>query len=163
MPGQQQCLGCHEMQKVLADFDPARDPHGGKCGTCHNPHEQKAPTDARATCTTAACHGNWRDEPFHVGENHKAVATQCVTCHVPHRARVDASDCVGCHTSVRSGGKLRPPLPFDTTQALRRTRISEAPRPVSVTHPVRGLDNYEQMMRLLEEKKALKVFVNIAD
>ena len=32
-----------------------------------------------------------------------------------------------------------------------------------LTHPVRGLDNYKQMMVLLEEKKALKVFVNIAD
>src|SRR3954454_4640240 len=32
-----------------------------------------------------------------------------------------------------------------------------------LTHPVRGLDSYKQMMGLLEEKKALKVFVNIAD
>ena len=32
-----------------------------------------------------------------------------------------------------------------------------------LTHPVQGLDNYERMMRLLEEKEALKVFVNVAD
>ena len=32
-----------------------------------------------------------------------------------------------------------------------------------LTHPVAGLDNYQEMMRLLEEKKALKVFVNVAD
>jgi threonine dehydrogenase-like Zn-dependent dehydrogenase len=32
-----------------------------------------------------------------------------------------------------------------------------------LTHPVPGLDHYRQMMGLLEEKKALKVFVNIAD
>jgi threonine dehydrogenase-like Zn-dependent dehydrogenase len=32
-----------------------------------------------------------------------------------------------------------------------------------LTHPVQGLDNYRQMMGLLEEKKALKVFVDIAD
>jgi hypothetical protein len=41
VPGKPECLGCHKMQKVLADFDPAKDPHGGKCGTCHNPHVQK--------------------------------------------------------------------------------------------------------------------------
>ena len=34
--------------------------------------------------------------------------------------------------------------------------------PRILTHPVEGLDNYQQMMGLLEEKKALKVFVNIA-
>ena len=32
-----------------------------------------------------------------------------------------------------------------------------------LTHPVQGLDNYKQMMGLLEEREALKVFVNIAD
>jgi threonine dehydrogenase-like Zn-dependent dehydrogenase len=31
-----------------------------------------------------------------------------------------------------------------------------------LTHPVAGLDNYKEMMRLLEEKEALKVFVNVA-
>ena len=33
-----------------------------------------------------------------------------------------------------------------------------------LTHPVDGLDQYEEMMRLLvEEKSALKVFVNVAE
>jgi threonine dehydrogenase-like Zn-dependent dehydrogenase len=32
-----------------------------------------------------------------------------------------------------------------------------------LTHPVAGLDHYEQMMRLLEEKDVLKVYVNIAE
>jgi len=31
-----------------------------------------------------------------------------------------------------------------------------------LTHPVQGLDNYAEMMRLLEEKEALKVFVDVA-
>jgi len=31
-----------------------------------------------------------------------------------------------------------------------------------LTHPVAGLDRYEEMMRLLEEKSALKVYVNVA-
>jgi glucose 1-dehydrogenase len=32
-----------------------------------------------------------------------------------------------------------------------------------LTHPVSGLDNFRQMMQLLEEKTALKVYVNVAD
>ena len=31
-----------------------------------------------------------------------------------------------------------------------------------LTHPVAGLDNYKEMMRLLEDKEALKVYVNVA-
>jgi threonine dehydrogenase-like Zn-dependent dehydrogenase len=31
-----------------------------------------------------------------------------------------------------------------------------------LTHPVAGLENYNEMMRLLEAKEALKVFVNVA-
>jgi hypothetical protein len=32
-----------------------------------------------------------------------------------------------------------------------------------LTHPVAGLDQYQEMMRLLvEDKEALKVFVNVA-
>ena len=31
-----------------------------------------------------------------------------------------------------------------------------------LTHPVAGLDEYEEMMRLLEDKEALKVYVDIA-
>jgi hypothetical protein len=120
VPGQAECLGCHEMRRVLADFDAAKEPHGGTCGTCHDPHRQKTPAAAVASCATAACHVNWRDEPFHVGASHKRVAERCLTCHAPHSARVDASDCVGCHASVRSRGPLRPPLPFDTTRALKR-------------------------------------------
>jgi threonine dehydrogenase-like Zn-dependent dehydrogenase len=32
-----------------------------------------------------------------------------------------------------------------------------------LTHPVDGLDNYHEMMRLLVEEQALKVFVNVAE
>jgi threonine dehydrogenase-like Zn-dependent dehydrogenase len=32
-----------------------------------------------------------------------------------------------------------------------------------LTHPIAGLDNYKEMMRLLEDKEALKVFVNVAE
>ena len=131
-PGQPQCLGCHTMQSVLPDFDPARDPHGGKCGTCHNPHEQKTPDAAAQSCAT--CHADWRDEPFHSGAAHRKIATKCLTCHVPHRAKVDASDCAGCHADVRSRGAARPPQPFDTTRALRRTSASPHASPPVAGH-----------------------------
>ena len=36
--------------------------------------------------------------------------------------------------------------------------------PKLLTHPVKGLENYEQMMKLLTEAKdAIKVFVEVAD
>jgi hypothetical protein len=120
VPGKPQCLGCHEMQKILTDFNEGKDPHGGKCGTCHNPHTQKTPGGAVTSCATAGCHANWRDEPFHAGPNHKNISEQCLTCHVPHQAKLDASDCQGCHATVRAKGKLRPPVRFDTTKALGR-------------------------------------------
>ena len=134
VPGKAECLGCHKMQEVLADFDVAKDPHGGKCGTCHNPHVQKTPAAAVKSCTTAGCHANWRDEPFHVGASHKQNASQCLTCHLPHAAKVDASNCEGCHVSVRARGKLRPPLPFDTTKALKRADATTAPAPPEASY-----------------------------
>jgi hypothetical protein len=121
-PAERQCFGCHEMRNLLATFDPAKEPHGGSCGMCHNPHTDVKPTDARKSCTDAQCHAGWRDVPFHVGKAHKGVAQRCRTCHEPHSARVDASDCTGCHTEVRKGGgTIKPPLPFDTTKALQQT------------------------------------------
>jgi hypothetical protein len=141
-PGRPECLGCHEMRVVLADFDPAADPHGGTCGMCHNPHTQVQPADALKSCTTAGCHGDWRKVPFHTGAAHRGVAQQCQTCHQPHAARVDASDCAECHTEVeqRSGGRLRPPQPFDTTRALNRVSLGATvrlgvPPPDSFSHP----------------------------
>ena len=127
VPGKPECLGCHEMEKVLGDFDAAKDPHAGKCGTCHNPHVQKTAAAAVKSCTTAGCHFNWRDEPFHVGASHRSVAEKCLTCHAPHQAKVDASNCESCHLSVRSKGRLRPPLPFDTARALRRVTTGPGP------------------------------------
>ena len=121
-PGERQCFGCHEMRTLLASFDPEKDPHGGSCGTCHNPHTDVKPKDALKSCAEANCHLNWRSVPFHVGAAHRRVAARCETCHQPHAARVDASDCTGCHIEVRKGGgRMRPPLPFDTTKALQQS------------------------------------------
>ena len=135
VPGRPECLGCHEMEKVLADFDEAKDPHGGKCGTCHNPHVEKTAAAAMKSCTTAGCHANWRDEPFHVGASHRSGIEKCQTCHAPHQAKVDASNCESCHLTVRSKGRLRPPLPFDTTRALRRISAAPEPWPSEATYP----------------------------
>lgn len=140
VPGMTQCLGCHEMERVLADFDPQLDPHGGKCGTCHNPHEQETPAAAANTCATAGCHSSWRDEPFHVGASHRRVGPQCLTCHEPHSAKVDASECAACHNAVRARGALRPPLPFDTTSALQRVSTLPGPIPHAATQP--SIDKY---------------------
>ncbi len=123
VPGMKQCVSCHEMQAVLGEFDPAHDPHRGTCGDCHNPHTQARPQEAALTCTSAKCHADWRSEPFHIGANHRAMSKDCTLCHEPHHAKVDPSDCAGCHAAVkarRAGKRLNPPLPFDTTKALRR-------------------------------------------
>ena len=129
-PGEGQCFGCHEMRALLANFDPAKDPHGGSCGSCHNPHTDVKPADAVKSCADAQCHADWRSVVFHVGRAHRDVAEDCLTCHQPHAARVDASDCTGCHQSVREGGgKIKPPMPFDTTEALRSsTRLIDPGR-----------------------------------
>jgi hypothetical protein len=117
------------MRALLATYDPAYEPHGGACGMCHNPHTDVKPANALKSCTDAQCHADWRNVDFHTGAAHRKVAERCETCHVPHAARVDASDCVGCHKSVRygPGSRLRPPLPFDTTRALRQTSSREPP------------------------------------
>lgn len=116
VPGMPQCFSCHEMQRVLAEFDPAYDPHQGKCGLCHNPHQQRRPEEALATCASSQCHADWRVHPFHMGRAHGAAAPRCNWCHEPHRARVDASDCVGCHTAA----SRRPAVPETVRRRLQR-------------------------------------------
>jgi hypothetical protein len=131
-PGEKQCFSCHQMQLRLSDFDPRRDPHKGQCGMCHNPHENVKPADALKSCATTGCHSDWEKVEFHTGKIHRHAVEHCETCHTPHAARVDASDCAGCHERVRgtvTGGKVRkPPLPFDTTKALRS--VSVLPDPI---------------------------------
>jgi nitrate/TMAO reductase-like tetraheme cytochrome c subunit len=135
-PASPQCLACHEMKIVLADFDADKEPHSAVCGTCHNPHTQETPQAAGKTCVEAQCHSNWRGTPFHVGTSHRRVGEQCLTCHTAHAARLDASDCVACHTKItrRAGSRLRPPLPFDTARALRPPALLDS----RLEEPVRG-------------------------
>ncbi len=121
-PGSRQCFACHEMRGLLASFDLAQDPHSGSCGMCHNPHTQQRPADAGKTCTT--CHSDWRTEPFHRGASHRARGTECLTCHQPHQAKVDAADCEGCHRSARARRTATPPMPFDTLRVVPRPPAS---------------------------------------
>lgn len=125
-PDFRQCLSCHQMEQQLTQFSVALDPHIGTCGMCHNPHEQAKPADAMRSCTSAQCHTNWRDIAFHAGAAHRRVEKNCTLCHEPHAARVDASDCKTCHERVRGsvtgpGRTAHPPVPFDTTKALKQS------------------------------------------
>ncbi len=130
-PGSRQCFSCHVMRERAAQFDFAKDPHGGQCGMCHNPHTQDRPQEALKSCATAGCHANWRDVAFHAGAIHRGIASECQTCHASHAARVDASNCQGCHTDVarRIPRLRRLQQGFDTTRALRGALVPDA-------HPV---------------------------
>lgn len=139
VPGRRECMSCHEMRAVLTDFQEGLDPHGGKCGTCHNPHTQERVAEAATTCATSGCHSNWRDNPFHAGTAHRAVGSQCIVCHTPHSAKVDASGCEDCHQRVRArGGSRQPPVRFDTSAALRRGGFHSSAPPLHYVPVHRG-------------------------
>lgn len=141
VPGERQCFSCHQMRERLdvMNMDPSRDPHAGTCGMCHNPHRQTQVAAAAATCASSGCHSDWRKVPFHTGTRHRTVSQNCTLCHLPHQARVDPSDCAGCHQSVRqrSGGRLTPPLPFDTS-SVRPEVSSRVPIVPYWSAPPRG-------------------------
>jgi hypothetical protein len=134
VPTQTQCLGCHQMRGKPSGFDLAKDPHRGSCGYCHDVHAHSRPEEARRSC--AKCHAEVAKEAFHSGANHRRVQAECLTCHLPHAATVDASDCVGCHNQVRKRGRFRPPLPFDTA-AVIRGRIAPSSHPPFILPAVR--------------------------
>ena len=129
-PRLEQCNACHSMQAMIADFDPARDPHRAECGMCHNPHSQREAKDAGLKC--ASCHADWSNVPFHTGPAHAKAAQSCTLCHTPHAARVDASNCTGCHREVveRPGTdpavsrKLKAALPLEVSAASGKDSTS---------------------------------------
>ena len=109
---------------------PAKDPHGGSCGMCHNPHTDVKPTDALKSCADAECHANWRGVAFHVGAAHRKVAEQCRD--LPRAARRPGGR-ERLHRmphAVRKGdGRMQPPLPFDTTEGSAAESPPVEPRP----------------------------------
>ena len=125
IPSQEQCRSCHQMDGKPTGYIAAIDPHKGRCGLCHDVHKDAVPGDAKARCQT--CHVDIKRSAFHEGANHKKVQKDCLLCHQPHAASLDASDCVGCHTTVQKRGKFHPPLPFDTNSVLRKKIPAAAP------------------------------------
>lgn len=114
VPTGSECLSCHAMkQRVsteLAMLDPAKEPHKAVCGACHNPHAQRAPKDAFATCATGSCHARADTlTPFHRGLP-KAVLANCATCHAAHEWKVKSTDCAACHRDLERPRRVAPPL-----------------------------------------------------
>ena len=138
-PRAAQCLACHAMQSRIQGMNVARDPHGGVCGYCHNPHTQTKPQDV--TCTSAGCHATWQRVTFHVGVPHPE---RCTTCHEPHSWRVEGKNCVRCHADIPrqapSKGRRAAMLPSapSRSQLLTPDRAGPAPSP-SFAPPARHL------------------------
>jgi hypothetical protein len=100
VPGERNCLGCHEMRKVIERFVPANDPHKGECGACHNPHTQTTPAAAFKSCTNSGCHARPDTlTPFHRG-THAVALANCGTCHQEHTWKVRGTDCLDCHQNI---------------------------------------------------------------
>ena len=99
-PNAEGCLGCHQMQALLADFHIEEDPHNGICGSCHNPHAQQTPAAAFQTCTSAGCHANSDTlTAFHRGLDHN-ISDNCQRCHSAHTWKAP-TECTACHTNIR--------------------------------------------------------------
>jgi nitrate/TMAO reductase-like tetraheme cytochrome c subunit len=99
VPAQKQCLSCHQMQQRMksASFDPAKDPHKGGCGLCHNPHTQTTTFGAYQSCATSRCHANADTlTTMHRGLGDHTLQN-CGACHVAHTWKVKATNCRGCH------------------------------------------------------------------
>lgn len=101
-PQAAECLSCHQMRSMLADF-PADEPHGAECGVCHNPHQQTTPAQAVQTCATGGCHDSPEElTPFHRGLD-AGVLNACTECHEAHDFVVHGEgqdNCLECHTDI---------------------------------------------------------------
>ena len=135
VPGDEQCLGCHEMREKLGKFAPADEPHDGKCGTCHNPHVQTTPRGAFESCATSACHARSDTlTAMHRSLGRHRLET-CGACHGAHTWKADAVDCRSCHTGIRDPAvRTRPPGSTD------RNSSGGAPLSAAPAAPVGGRD-----------------------
>jgi hypothetical protein len=108
-PRQQDCTGCHEMDRLVRNTNLADDPHGGVCGACHNPHTQRNVRDAVQTCTAAGCHVTpMQDHPMHRGLASRALG-QCLDCHSAHEWRARGDRCLDCHQDIFERERAAPP------------------------------------------------------
>ncbi|MGZ9247796.1 MAG: hypothetical protein ACXW61_18570, partial [Gemmatirosa sp.] len=132
MPGQPQCLACHDMRVQLAELDPRREPHGATCGACHNPHTQETPRKAFESCTASGCHvGVDTITPMHRGLPPRAVA-DCAQCHQAHGWKVQATACVDCHADIFGGAGARSAARRTADAGGVGTHASAAPAPQDV-------------------------------
>jgi len=126
-PAESQCLGCHEMRPLLADFRAAEDPHRGVCGDCHDPHVQETPATAFRTCTDAGCHDSPETStPFHRGLAETELAA-CESCHQAHTWEVSGENCVACHPGI-AGSDRTAGLSGPAARGAPGGRVSPAPR-----------------------------------
>ena len=115
IPSHQDCLACHAMQKQMADFVPAHDPHKGQCGACHDPHKQTEPKMAFQTCSNAGCHQRADTlTAFHRGLGQHALGN-CGACHAAHTWKVKGTRCLDCHGNIFN----QPPKRVTMTKAER--------------------------------------------
>jgi hypothetical protein len=96
------CQSCHAMQRQMAAFVPANDPHKGRCGDCHNPHAQLSPAESWKTCTNSGCHVRPDTlTSFHRGIPAKTLA-DCGSCHKAHTWTLSGDACLSCHKDIYS-------------------------------------------------------------
>jgi nitrate/TMAO reductase-like tetraheme cytochrome c subunit len=112
IPTDQQCLGCHEMKERLGAFAPENEPHGAKCGSCHNPHTQTNPQGAFQSCATSGCHARSDTlTAMHRSLGRHRLQT-CGACHGAHTWKANAVDCKSCHSGISDPAvRTRPPDP----------------------------------------------------
>jgi hypothetical protein len=124
-PRREECIACHEMRVLLADF-PTDEPHGAVCGACHNPHTQDTPADAQETCATSGCHARADTlTPLHRGLA-AGVLEGCLECHPAHTFRVQGTTCLACHADA---------LRLPATPAGRLFRAGEGAAPaIEMSH-----------------------------
>jgi hypothetical protein len=151
VPGEGNCLSCHEMRRVIERFVPANDPHKGQCGACHNPHTQTTPGAAFKTCTNSGCHARSDTlTPFHRGTHVKAL-NDCGSCHQEHTWKVRGRACLDCHQNIfntPTKPAFRPPRPTSTSErqpiarlalvAWRRTLSAVLPSVLGAQEPMQA-------------------------
>ena len=123
VPGEQQCLGCHAMRERLGEFAPENEPHGARCGSCHNPHVQTTPEGAFQSCATSGCHVRSDTlTAMHRSLGNHRLQT-CGACHGAHTWKANAVDCRSCHTGISDPAvRTRPPDQPDISSSDRRQR-----------------------------------------
>ncbi len=117
-----QCLGCHEMKKVLGNYDLSKDPHKGVCGIVPQSAHASDAAGRVDELQNSGCHANAETlTPFHHGIG-AAALHKCSTCHQAHTWAVSGDKCIVCHESIFED---RPPgatsLAGGTPARLRRS------------------------------------------